>query len=229
MYERLRLARRGPAGDWVWSVPKTAAGPVTGSPALFYPSYPTTSANDRLFVGSSTTRGPNFFALKNLYTTPTVDWQKTTAGLDGSFPDMDLQNQVYINDAAGTLWCYSLTGGLCSGWGVQSIPKGNGSSLTSPWVDFDTKSVFFADNGGKLYKVGTTAAGGASGLPGSSGILSPGRKTLRPRSRRRATKARRTAPSRSEEHLSTGTATSMSETTAAYFAGSPMPAVTLGL
>jgi hypothetical protein len=172
-----RLLHPETGNGWSWSVPATAAAGVTGAPALYYPNYPSENmSQDALFVGSATSRGPNLFALGSLYTTPSITWSVTTAGIDGSWVDMDLLGQVYALDTAGTLWCSTAAGSQgapvpCSLWPAQSFATNEGSSLSSPWFDSLTSSVFIATLAGKVHKIGSTGSGngGAEEWTASSG------------------------------------------------------------
>jgi hypothetical protein len=142
--------------DWNWPIPSPSA-PVNATPAIYLPAYPASSKLlDRLFIGTQTTRGPNFFALKNLYaSSPAVDWSATNNGMDGSAVGFDDQlTRVFVLDTAGALYCYDrATGGLCAGWSTAAYATGHGSSRTSPWFDYDSQHVFFADGAGILHKI----------------------------------------------------------------------------
>jgi hypothetical protein len=133
---------------------------VTSTPALFVAATPGTSA-DTLFFGTQSSLGPNFFALQNLYGgSPTTAWSATLGGngLENSWVEFDAANNVYVEDTTGTLWCFSQTGGLCSGWVHSKYPSTGsaiGSQYASPWWSFDENAVYFADSSGQLYKVST--------------------------------------------------------------------------
>ncbi len=145
-----------PELDWNWPTP-TAPAAVTGTPALYIAHFPTQSnAEDLLFYGTNTTRGPNFFALNNLYEkAPTVLWSASNGGIDGTSIVVS-KGRVFAVDSYGDLYCYAAaTGGLCTGWTSQSFTTGLGGSLSAPWVSNAAKAVYFGDLAGNLYKVST--------------------------------------------------------------------------
>jgi hypothetical protein len=146
---------------WIWNTP-TPTAPVTGSPAIINPSYPSQSPSEILYVGTSTSSGTNFYALGSLTTsTPTTLWSfAATGSFDGSWVALDALNQVYALDTSGKLYCFlPNTGALCAGWASQSFSAGATTSRTSPWWDSDSNAVFIADGAGILHKI---AAAGAS-------------------------------------------------------------------
>jgi len=149
-----------------WSYPTTnTAGappePVTGTPALWIPSYPTTGPTDTLFFGAHSSTGPQLLAVNNLYTTPVSSWAAslTGSGMDGSWIETDGSSppQVYVEDTTGTLWCFTAAAGAtCAGWTHQKYPatgSTNGSQYTSPWWSYDQSALYYADSAGYLTKV----------------------------------------------------------------------------
>ena len=147
---------------WTFAVPAPTA-PVTATPALYLPSYPSSSASDTFFFGSTTSRGTNFFALDNLYgASPSLLWQtQLTGSMSGSWVEFDQNHQVYVEDTNGILYCFAPGGSagaaaLCNGWAKQSYTPtggGNGSQYAAPWWSFDQSAVYFGDGAGILHKV----------------------------------------------------------------------------
>lgn len=172
-YERAaRLTTESPlrpeiSAGWVFSLPVPYAA-VTLTPALINPSYPSSSTNDTIYFGADTSRGTNFYAVNGLGgSSPATAWSYAASGaFDGSWVTLDGNNQVYAEDSTGALYCFGgsptatdagvTSASLCTGWSSQSYTTGNGSSLTSPWWDFDTNAVFFADGAGILHKIAVT-------------------------------------------------------------------------
>lgn len=145
-----------PPLDWNYPTPSPAA-PVTGTPALWIANFPSSdNTNDRLFYGTSTTRGPNFYALNSLYSTaPSILWSATNGGMDGGAVVINSDGtKVFALDTLGSLNCYAgATGATCAGWSARAYVTGNGASLSAPWVDYATSALYFGDLAGYLYKL----------------------------------------------------------------------------
>jgi hypothetical protein len=107
----------------------------------------------------------NFFKLTDLYSTtlqPKVEWYASTGGLDGSSPVTSSDGtRIYVLDKTGKLYCFpsTVTGSTapyaigttrCAGW---TDFQGSAVSLSSPWLDYATDTIFFADTGGTLHKI----------------------------------------------------------------------------
>ena len=140
-----------PSLDWNFAT----AGPVNSTAGIVLNAYPDSSPNDAIYFGAQS-GSPNFYMLTNVYaTSPTVGWQATTGGLDGSAVAITADgSRVLVVDLTGKLFCFAATtGGVCSGWAAQSVSYAHAVSWSSPWIDYAGNNLYYADLTGLLYKV----------------------------------------------------------------------------
>ena len=154
------------APSWTYPSTNTAGAPpepITGTPAIYLPNYPSFGATDTLIFGGHSSTGPQLLAINNLYgAAPTSAWSATLggSGMDGSWIEFDASHNVYVEDTTGTLWCFQPgNGAQCATWIHAKYPAGgsaNGAQYTSPWWSFDKSAIYFADSAGNLTKVSQT-------------------------------------------------------------------------